>query len=225
MRRNLTVVLAALFCMLLLLVMLGVTWAYFRRQPTADERVTKLSLLPPEKSSFGQIAVSPDGRYLAFTAATGGNVQLWVRALDSTEARPLAGTQGATFPFWSPDSRFIGFFADGRLKKIEVTGGLVQPLCEAPYPLGGAWSRDEVILFGGEPGGLSRISATGGEVTQVTTRDRSRQEITHRTPTFLPDDRHFLYGIVSGQKETRGVYLGSLDGTLKRWMLDDVTVI
>src|SRR5262249_41024201 len=103
--------------------------------------------------------------------------------------------------------------------------GLVQPLCEAPYPLGGAWSRDEVILFGGEPGGLSRISATGGEVTQVTTRDRSRQEITHRTPTFLPDDRHFLYGIVSGQKETRGVYLGSLDGTLKRWMLDDVTVI
>jgi Tol biopolymer transport system component len=82
----------------------------------------KLSLLPPEKSSFGQIAISPDGRHLAFTAATGGNVQLWVRPLDSTEARSLAGTHGAIFPFWSPDSRFIGFFADGRLKEIEFTG-------------------------------------------------------------------------------------------------------
>src|SRR5262249_31457992 len=200
-----------------LLMAVGFAWAYFTRQPANDMPVFKTSILPPEKSSFGQIAVSPDGRLLAFTAATGGKVQLWVRPLDSTEAKPLAGTHGASFPFWSPDSRFIGFFADGQLKKIEVTGGLVQPLCEAPYPLGGGWSRDEVILFGGEPGGLSRISATGGEVTQVTTRDRSRQEITHRTPTFLPDDRHFLYGIVSGQKETRGVYLGSLDGTLKRW--------
>jgi eukaryotic-like serine/threonine-protein kinase len=83
----------------------------------------KLSMLPPEKSSFGQIAISPDGRHLAFTAATGGNVQLWVRPLDSTEARSLAGTHGAIFPFWSPDSRFIGFFADGRLKEIEFTGG------------------------------------------------------------------------------------------------------
>jgi eukaryotic-like serine/threonine-protein kinase len=209
------------------LLTLGVIWAHFTRRPATDARVFRTSILPPEKSSFEQIALSTDGRQLAFTAATGGKVQLWVRALDSTEAKPLAGTQGAIFPFWSPDSRFIGFFADGRLKKIEVTGGLVQTLCELPTaPTGGAWSRAGVILFGrAGGGGLSRISATGGEVTKVTTVDRSYQEINHRYPIFLPDARHFLYGIMSGQKETRGVYLGSLEGNLKRRILDEETVI
>jgi Tol biopolymer transport system component len=210
----------------LLLATLGFAWAYFARQPAADARVFKTSILPPEKSSFGQIAVSPDGRLLAFTAATGGNVQLWVRALDSTEAKPLAGTQGARFPFWSPDSRFIGFFADSQLKKIEATGGPVQSLCELPFPsLGGAWSRAGAILFGQSTRGLFRISATGGEATQVTSHDSPRQELAHRYPTFLPDGRHFLYSISSGQKEVRGVYLGSLDGMVKRRLLDEVTLI
>jgi serine/threonine protein kinase/Tol biopolymer transport system component len=208
----------------LLLGMLGVIWAYYTRQPAPDVRVMKLSLLPPERSSFGHIAVAPDGSHLAFTAATGGKVQLWVQALDSTEARELAGTQGARFPFWSPDNRFIAFFADLQLKKIEVTGGPVQTLCDAPFISGGAWSRAGVILLAGT-GGLSRISATGGEVKPVTTSDRSRQEIDHRYPTFLPGGHHFLYSIVSGQKETRGVYLGSLDGTLKQRLLDEVTAI
>ncbi|MCI0364407.1 MAG: protein kinase, partial [Phycisphaerales bacterium] len=209
----------------LLLGMLGFAWAYFTRQPmTNDARAMRFSILPPEKSSFDQIAVSPDGRHLAFTAATGGKVQLRVRALDSTEARALDGTQGASLPFWSPDSRFIGFFADGRLKKIEVTSAPAHTLCEAPTtPLGGAWSRAGVILFAVSQVGLSRISETGGEVTEVTTRDRSRQEIFHRYPTFLPDGRHFLYSILSGQKETRGVYLGSLDEPLKRRLLNDIT--
>src|SRR5262249_5804314 len=112
----------------LLLGMFGFAWAYFTRQPASDVRVFRTSILPPEKSSFGQIAVSPDGRYLAFTAVTGGNVELWVRALDSSDARLLAGTQGAGLPFWSPDSRFIGFSAAGQLKKIEFTGGPVQTL-------------------------------------------------------------------------------------------------
>ncbi|MGH9769358.1 MAG: TolB family protein, partial [Blastocatellia bacterium] len=174
--------------------MLGFAWAYITRQPmTNDAQVMKFSILPPEKSSFGQIAVAPDGRHLAFTAGTGGKFQLWVRALDSTEARALAGTQGATLPFWSTDSRFIGFFADGRVKKIEFTGGPVQTLYEAPLPSGGAWSRAGVILFGQAAFGLLRISATGGEVTQMTTRDISRQEIAHSFPNFLPDGRHFLY--------------------------------
>jgi eukaryotic-like serine/threonine-protein kinase len=220
--------LAWLATVALLFVILGLTWAYFIRKPAPnDSRAMRFSILPPEKSSFGQIAVSPDGRHLAFTAATGGKLQLWVRPLDSTEARALAGTQGAIFPFWSRDSRFIGFFADSRLKKIEVIGGPVQTLCEAPLPLGGAWSSDEgVILFGPQSLiGLLRISTTGGEVAQMTTIDRSRQEITHRYPTFLPDGRHFLYSIMSGEKETRGVYLGSLDGTVKRRMLDDGPVI
>ncbi len=210
----------------LLLGMLGVIWAYFTRQPTPDARVMKFSILPPEKSSFGQIAISPDGRLLAFTAATGGNVQLWVRALDSTEAKLLPGTQGARFPFWSPDSRFIGFFADGRLKKIEATGGPVQKLCEAPIAaFGGAWSRSGVILIGGGRRGVLRVSEAGGEVTQATDRDISRQELFHRFPTFLPDGRHFLYITMSGQKEVRGVYVGSLDGSVKRRLLDDYTII
>jgi Tol biopolymer transport system component len=208
--------------------MLGFAWAYFTRQlMNNDARMMKFSILPPEKSSFGQIAVSPDGRHLAFTAATGGNVQLWVRALDSTDARPLAGTQGASLPFWSPDSRFIGFFADDRLKKIEVSGGPVQTLYEMTgTPLGGAWSRLGVILFARAGGsGMLRISATGGEVTPVTDPDRPRQEISHRYPTFLPDGQHFLYAIVSGLKETRGVYLGSLDGAVKRRLLDNDTPV
>src|SRR5262245_11717017 len=209
----------------LLLGMLCFAWAYFTRQPvTNDVRVAKLSLLPPENSSIEQIAVSPDGHHLAFTAATGGKVQLWVRALDSSDARPLAGTQGAFLPFWSPDSRFIGFSGAGQLKKIEVTGGPVQPLYDLMVGYGGAWSNDGVILFA-TGRGLLRISATGGEVTQVTTLDMSRQENSHRYPAFLPDGRHFLYSILSGQKETRGVYLGSLDGTGKRRLLDEVTPI
>ncbi|HEV2664055.1 MAG TPA: protein kinase, partial [Blastocatellia bacterium] len=211
-----------------LLGMLGFALAYFTRPPAPNNaQLMRFSILPPERSSFGQIAMSPDGNHLAFTAATGGKVQLWVRALDSTESRPLAGTQGAIFPFWSPDSRFIGFFADSRLKKIEVTGGPVQTLCEVPLPLGGAWSSASgVILFGPQSLiGLLRISTTGGDVTLMTTIDRSRQEITHRYPTFLPDGRHFLYSIMSGEKETRGVYLGSLDGTIKRRLMDDGPVI
>ncbi len=210
----------------LLLGVFGFAWAYFTRQMTTNEaRVMRFSIPPPENSSFGQIAVAPDGRHLAFTAATGGKVQLWVHAFDSNEAKRLPGTQGAIFPFWSPDSRFIGFFADGRLKKIEVTGGPVQTLCNVGLVLGGAWSQDGVILYGVAVMGLFRIAATGGEVTQVTTPDGSNNEISHLYPTFLPDGRHFLYGIQSGHKETRGVYLGSLNGRVKRRLLDDYSVI
>src|SRR5262249_61910029 len=129
------------------------------------------------------------------------------------------------FPFWSPDSRFIGFFADGQLKKIEVTGGPVQKLCEAGGPYGGAGGNAGGIFFWRVLARVVWISATGGEVTQATIVDRSRQEIEHHYTTFLPDGRHFLYYIQSVQKETRGVYLGSLDGPLKRRLLDDVTPI
>src|SRR5574341_960621 len=136
-------IVAALF----LLVATGAIWAYFTRQPAVDARVFKTSILPPEKSSFSHIAVSPDGNWLALTAATGSKVQLWVRALASSEAKPFEGAEGATYPFWSPDSRFIGFFADGKLKKVEVSGGLPATLCDVGIGTGGAWNREGVILF------------------------------------------------------------------------------
>jgi serine/threonine protein kinase/Tol biopolymer transport system component len=205
-----------------ILATLGFAWEYFTRQPPGDERVMKTAILPPEKASFEHVAVSPDGRWLAFTAATGSKVQLWVRALDSTEAKALAGTEGAIYPFWSPDSRWIGFFASGKLKKVEVSGGLPATLCDAGVTTGGAWSREGVILFASVGGaGLSRVSATGGEVTPVMRPDLKRQETDYLDPCFLPDGRHFLYSKFSGQKEVRGIYLGSLDGGVNERLLGD----
>ncbi|MGI9069589.1 MAG: protein kinase domain-containing protein [Pyrinomonadaceae bacterium] len=206
----------------LLLGTMGFAWSYFRRQPAVEARVMKFSIMPPEKTNFDHIAVSPDGKWLAFTAATGGKVQLWMRALEALEAKALAGTEGATLPFWSPGSRFIGFFAGGKLKKIEVSGGLPARLCDVRAGTGGTWSRDGVILFSALGGdGLSRVSASGGEVTSVIRPDWKRQESDFGNPFFLPDGLHFFYSKWSGQKEARGVYLASLDGALNQWLLPD----
>src|SRR5262249_15527001 len=115
-------------------------------------------------------------------------------------------------------------FADGRLKKIEASGGLAQTLCETTGIAGGSWSRDGVILFARRgPGRILRVSATGGEITSVAGRDPARLETNLLYPVFLPDGHHFLYTVGSGQKEIRGVYLGSLDGTVKQRLLGDAT--
>ena len=201
-----------------ILATLGLTWAYFKRKPEAEARVMKFAINPPENASFDNVAISPDGRWLAFTAATGGKVQLWVRALDASEAKALPGTEGARFPFWSPDNHWIGFFTANKLKKIEVSGGPPQTLCDVLVPTGGAWNRDGIILFSGLSG-LFRVLAMGGEVTASATLDRTREEIVHAHPSFLPDGSHFLYTIQSGNKETRGIYLGSLDGKVKQRLL------
>jgi Tol biopolymer transport system component len=181
--------------------------------------VTRFAVLPPENATFrggdlDPITISPDGRRLALVAASGGRRRLWIRPLDSLTAEPLPDTEGASHPFWSPDSRFIGFFADGKLKKVEVTGGPVQTLCDAPIGRGGAWNRDGVILFAprqyGEP--LHRVSASGGVAVPVTRLDASRQESAHRWPLFLPDGRRFLYlANVSTRHPSNGIYVGSLD--------------
>ena len=206
----------------LILGMLGFAWTYFTRQPPPEARVMKFSILPPENTYFDNLVVSPDGRWLAFTAAMGGKVQLWVRALDTTEAKPLPATEGATLPFWSPDSRWIGFFAIGKLKKIEASGGHTETICDAGVGTGGAWSRDGVILFSALGGaGLSRVSSLGGEVTSVMRTDWARAETNYTNPCFLPDGHHFVFSIFSGQKESRGIYLGSLDGGVKQRLLGD----
>src|SRR5262245_25553548 len=146
----------------------GFAWAYFTRQPVIDARVFKTSILPPEKASFGQVAVSPDGKWLAFNAATGGKIQLWLRALDTGEEKALPGTERANYPFWSPDSKWIGFFTPGKLKKVEISGGLPVTVCDARAAASGTWSRDDLILFSSLSGvGLSRVPATGGVATSV----------------------------------------------------------
>jgi len=139
-----------------------------------------------------------------------------VRPIDSLQAQPLAGTEGAAFPFWSPDSRFIGFFADGRLKKIEASGGPPLALCDAATGRGGTWNREGVILLTPTVGSpIHRVSAAGGTTTPVTALDTPKYESSHRWPYFLPDGRHFLYvaGSAFTPKEspTNSVLVGSLD--------------
>src|SRR5207237_4483088 len=128
-----------------------------------------------------------------------GTSQLWVRELASTEARRLAGTTQGILPFWSPDSRFIGFFADGKLKKVDAAGKNVEILCDGPDGRGGAWSKRGVIVFApASEGGLSRVSESGGRVMRAVTPDSSRRERTLRFPDFLPDGVHFLYVALCG---------------------------
>jgi Tol biopolymer transport system component len=186
----------------------------------------RFAILPEKGTELdGTIALSPDGRRLAFTAADAkGQPRLWVRPLDAFTAQPLAGTEGASFPFWSPDGRYLGFFAQGQLRRIEATGGPTQTLCEAGQGRGGTWNRDGVILFSASLRSLTRVNATGGVPTSVTTLDPARGEGAHRWPHFLPDGHHFLFLIFGGRKETRGIYLGSLDSKETRRLLPDCSM-
>ena len=134
---------------------------------------------------------------------------LWVRQLDSLAAQMLPGTEGANYPFWSPDSRFIGFFASPKLKKIDISGGPPQTVCDVGRHGGGTWGRDGTVLFAADK--LMRVSAAGGVPAEVTAFDASRQEQFHQYPWFLPDGRRFLYTARSNQREKSGVYVGSLD--------------
>jgi Tol biopolymer transport system component/predicted Ser/Thr protein kinase len=194
-------------------------WIHFHPRTTASAPVRfqiPFSGVPPPGGAF---ALSPDGRQLAFAAVgSDGIKRLWIRALDSLEARPLLGTEVAQemFPpvFWSPDSHFIAFDADGKLKKIDVAGGQVQTICELPgLAVGGSWSKEGVIIFGNDaPGvGLMRVSATGGKASVLTTVNQSRKEGLHVLPSFLPDGRHFLYYRSSRILENSGTYVGSID--------------
>jgi Tol biopolymer transport system component len=194
---------------------------YLRRAPV-EQAATKLSVLPPANaviSSDAAPAISPDGRKLAFVAVdASGKTLLWVRPLDALIAQPLAGTEEARQPFWSPDSRLVGFFSQGKLKKIEISGGPPQTVSDgAVGNLAGTWGPDGMILFAGSGVGgnglspIEAVSAGGGQPRPATVLDRSRQERSHSSPYFLPDGRHFLYLAVSAKRENTGVYIGSLD--------------
>ena len=154
--------------------------------------------------------LSPDGRSIAFVASGDGAQRIWLRALDKTDAQPLPGTDGANYPFWSPDSRSIGFFASGKIWRTDVSGGRPQEIAAAVEG-GAAWNADGRILFTPSVGSpLSLIPASGGNAVPVTHIDPPRQT-THRWPHFLPDGRHFLF-TVNGSADAAGTYLGSIDG-------------
>jgi Tol biopolymer transport system component len=185
---------------------------------TGAPRAIHAFLMAPEKTSFlltgdegAPMVVSPDGQRVAFGA--GG--RLWVHSLRNGAAVALSSTEGGRFPFWSPDSRFLGFFSEGKLRTVEASGGPVLQLCDAPNPRGGAWSRSGVIVFTPDiRTGLWRVRASGGEPTPLTRIDGTPHS-THRWPSFLPDGRHVLYlaaNHASPRNEQSGIYVASLEG-------------
>jgi serine/threonine protein kinase len=205
---------------------LGLAAFRFHQAPTPAP-LMRFSIPPPPQSVFSNwLALSPDGRHLAFSATGADNVtRLWVRSLDSLASRPLAGTEGANSAsfFWSFDSRFLVFQLSEKLKKIDMSGGPPQTLCDATGTmLGGTWKADGVILFGSNSGPLMRISSAGGTATPVTRRETSRGELYHTDPVFLPDRKQFLYFRHSSKPEYQGEFAGSLDATPEQQSLNRI---
>jgi hypothetical protein len=173
------------------------------------------------------IAVAPNGHTLAVVAyhESARKNALWIYELGFPDARILADTEGASYPFWSPDSRALAFFADGKLKKLEVSGGPVETICDAPSGRGGTWNKDGVIVFtpdGALGTGLYRVSSSGGTPVPISNPDPNRKEQSHRWPQFLPDGTHYLYMAAnfSGQKGIDAIFVGSLDSNEKRFAVE-----
>ena len=197
-------------------------------------------LVPPPNTTFhvfgagvAGVAVSPDGHRVAFgTREADGSSRLWIRELSALDPYPLPGTEGALFPFWSPDSRSLGFFSKGRLKIVEVSPSPPSPrgLADAPEPRGGSWNADGTILYSpGNMAPLMRVSVAGGTPVAATRLDRAGDETAHRWPHFLPDGRRFLYEIRKAGPENaplagpRAIFVGSLDGDEKREIFPEGT--
>ena len=195
----------------------------YLHRPTSELQPIRFTIGAPEKSAFVNApaspwpAVSPDGRQLAFETRDNARLSLWVRSLGSLSAQMLAdlgiGLSGGP-PFWSTDSRYVGFVADGKLKKVAVSGGPAETLCDAVGAVtsGGTWNQGGTIIFS-QAGGLFRVPASGGEPRPLTKVDSARGEYAHVLPRFLPDGKHFLYVILGSNLETAGIYVGSLDST------------
>jgi len=181
---------------------LAILWQRGNGATTGD--VSRLTIVLPEGDmipdlTLAPLAIAPDGRTIAYSGLRDGRLQLFVRDLAETEPRSLAGTDGATSPFFKPDGQWIGFFAQGKLKKIAVTGTGLQELADAPFSRGGTWSADDTIYFApANISGLRRVSASGGPVVDVTSLDRDRGEISHRWPSITSDGQSLLFSAWSG---------------------------
>jgi Tol biopolymer transport system component len=190
---------------------------------TTDTRTYNVAIVLQEDLRLGtsnppgRFTLSPDGRRMALVATDAtGRTQLWIRPLNTSVAQPLAGTEDAAFPFWSPDSRSVAFTAQGKLKRVDISGEPPVTLADASALATGTWNRDNVILY--TPAGASpilRVSASGGPSTPVTTLDAAAGDAQHWYPFFLPDGRHFLFFAVGskerGLTDARAVMVGSLD--------------
>jgi Tol biopolymer transport system component len=210
---------------------LGVAVSAYLR-PASEPEAVRFSISPPDSWSVATangsagdaqvpLAVSPDGRSIAFVAAgADGRWQLWVRSLDTLAAEPLGGTEGAMRPFWSPDSRYLAFFADGKLKKIDVSGGPPTTLCDVPSERGGSWGDGVIIFAPSNTSALQKVSSAGGVPSAATTLGEG--ENVHLQPIFLPDGRHFLYRAGTTSATARSglqIYVGSLDSMERRLLL------
>jgi serine/threonine protein kinase/Tol biopolymer transport system component len=181
---------------------------YLRQAPSPE---TRTEIVTPATAQPMDFALSPDGRQIVFSALVGRASQLWLRPLAATTAQPLAGTEAARLPFWSPDGRSIGFMAGNALKRLDLSGGVPEVLAPVTSGGGATWNADGVVIFAPiTRGTLMRVSASGGAVTAVTTF--SPGQVAHLAPRFLPDGRRFLFTAL-GAPDATGIYLGMLDGT------------
>jgi serine/threonine protein kinase/Tol biopolymer transport system component len=210
----------------LAIVTLIAAWALSRvLRPGSPASEMRVDIATPPTRDPVSLAISPDGRSIVFAATSEGRSHLWLRTLDATAVRQLPGTEDARFPFWSPDSRSVGFFAnDDKLKRIDVDGGTMETLANAPVGSGGAWNADGAVIYSPVPDSpIIRTASGGGGVPAIgapgLTRLDAPRQTGHRFPQFLPDGRHFLY-YVAGAPDVRGVYLGTLDEAPPRRLLD-----
>jgi serine/threonine protein kinase/Tol biopolymer transport system component len=216
---------------LLAIALAAVAWMYGRTAREAARSFT-FDVIPPKDMRFnaigdesGATVVSPDGTQAVFSVATGSQSQFWIRNLSTGDTKALPGTEGASFPFWSPDSRDVAFYSGGALKRIAVAGGAATNICASPQGRGGTWGKDGTIVFSTDvQSGLVRVPSTGGTPAAVTKLDPQKHS-THRWPWFLPDGKHFLYLAANHQNPTgvnNGVYVGSLEGGEPRLLLPTV---
>src|SRR5215831_7305872 len=203
-----------------------IAWRHLGEEPP---RVATLFFPLPERETFQPgsppaIAVSPDGHHIAYEAGVDGKGELWVRDLDNPRPRKLAeGSSG--MPFWAPDSRRLGFFAEGKLKKIDVTGGPAVTIADAQATTGGrgpwdgSWNQDDIIVFGRITSPLFRVSAAGGSPTLLTDLDATRHETAHFAPWFLPDGHHFLYVALSSDADKTGLYVADVAAKTRKQVI------
>jgi serine/threonine protein kinase len=189
-------------------------WAFSMRRHAPEMSVMQLFVNPPKEDvAIRDAVISPDGRWLAFTAALPRQLtSIWVRRLDASESQPLPGTDGVSTLFWSPDSRFVAFFIGTKLMKIEIPNGTPQLICDAPHGERGTWGADGTILFGNlGPEGILRVSATGGVPAPVTRPAATPSLGGDKHPFSLPGARHFLFNRDVGTDSLSGIYIGALD--------------